>query len=34
MEVTDSNRIGGGLRISGDVIAKIARLATLDVDGV
>lgn len=34
MEVTDSNRIGGGLRISGDVIAKIARLATLEVDGV
>ena len=34
MEVTDSNHIGGGLRISGDVIAKIARLATLEVDGV
>lgn len=34
MEVTDSNRIGGGLRISADVIAKIARLATLEVEGV
>lgn len=34
MEVTDSGRIGGGLQISADVIAKIARLATLEVEGV
>ena len=34
MEVMDSGRIGGGLRISADVIAKIARLATLEVEGV
>ncbi|MBD5092825.1 MAG: Asp23/Gls24 family envelope stress response protein [Subdoligranulum sp.] len=34
MEVTDSGRVGGGLQISADVIAKIARLATLEVDGV
>lgn len=34
MEVTDSARIGGGLQISADVIAKIARLATLEVEGV
>lgn len=34
MDVADANRIGGGLQISADVIAKIAKLATLEIDGV
>ena len=34
MEVSNSNAVGGSLQISTDVLAKIARLATLEVDGV
>ena len=34
MEVKDQNLVGGSLQISTDVIAKIARLAALEVDGV
>ncbi len=34
MEVSNSNTVGGSLQISTDVIAKVARLATLEVDGV
>ncbi|HIW54023.1 MAG TPA: Asp23/Gls24 family envelope stress response protein [Candidatus Ruthenibacterium merdigallinarum] len=34
MDVLKSSAVGGSLQISTDVIAKIARLATLEVDGV
>jgi uncharacterized alkaline shock family protein YloU len=34
MDVKNSDAIGGSLQISTDVIAKIARLATLEVEGV
>ena len=34
MEVKDQNLVGGSLEISTDVVAKIARLAALEVDGV
>ena len=34
MEVKDQNLVGGSLQISTDVIAKIARLAALEVYGV
>ena len=34
MEVKDQNLVVGSLQISTDVIAKIARLAALEVDGV
>lgn len=34
MEVKNSDNIGGSLQISTDVIAKIARLAALEIDGV
>ncbi len=34
MDVTNSGNIGGSLQISTDVIAKIAKLATLEVEGV
>lgn len=34
MEVSNSNAVGGSLQISTGVLAKIARLATLEVDGV
>ena len=34
MEVKDQNLVGGSLQISTDEIAKIARLAALEVDGV
>ena len=34
MDVTNSSTIGGSLQISTDVIAKIAKLATLEIEGV
>lgn len=34
MDVTDSGRIDGALRISTGVIAKIAKLATMETEGV
>lgn len=34
MDVQNSDVVGGSLQISTDVIAKIARLATLEVEGV
>ena len=34
MDVKDQNLVGGSLQISTDVIAKIARLAALEVEGV
>ena len=34
MEVKNSDNIGGSLQISTDVIAKIARLAALEIEGV
>ena len=34
MDVKDQNLVGGSLQIPTDVIAKIARLAALEVDGV
>lgn len=34
MDVANTNNIGGSLQISTDVIAKIAGMATLEVDGV
>ena len=34
MDVANTNSIGGSLQISTDVIAKIAGMATLEVDGV
>ena len=34
MEVSKSKATGGSLQISTDVIAKIARLATLEIEGV
>lgn len=34
MDVSNSRASGGSLQISTDVIAKIARLATLEIDGV
>lgn len=34
MDVANTNSIGGSLQISTDVIAKVAGMATLEVDGV
>lgn len=34
MEVTNSNAVNGSLQISTDVIAKIAKLAASEIDGV
>lgn len=34
MDVSNSKALGGSLQISTDVIAKIARLATLEIEGV
>lgn len=34
MEVKNSDNMGGSLQISTDVIAKIARLAALEIDGI
>ena len=34
MDINNSNAVGGSLQISTGVIAKIAKLATLEVDGV
>ena len=34
MEVKNSDNMGGSLQISTDVIAKIARLAALEIEGV
>ncbi len=34
MDITNSNAVGGSLQISTGVIAKIAKLATLEVEGV
>ena len=34
MDINSSNVVGGSLQISTDVIAKIAKLATLEVEGV
>ncbi len=34
MDVTDSNRVDGTLRISTGVIVKIAKLAALEIEGV
>ena len=34
MEVKNSDNVGGSLQISTDVIAKIARLAALEIEGV
>ena len=34
MDVSNSKALGGSLQISTDVIAKIARLATVEIEGV
>lgn len=34
MDINSSNVVGGSLQISTGVIAKIAKLATLEVEGV
>ncbi|MEG2434812.1 MAG: Asp23/Gls24 family envelope stress response protein [Ruthenibacterium sp.] len=34
MDVSNSSAVGGSLQISSDVIAKIAQMATMEIDGV
>ncbi|MEF9968938.1 MAG: Asp23/Gls24 family envelope stress response protein [Ruthenibacterium sp.] len=34
MDVSNSNTVGGSLQISTDVIAKIAQMATMEIEGV
>lgn len=34
MDVSNSSAVGGSLQISTDVIAKIAQMATMEIDGV